>query len=131
MTSIDADELPVGFVRVDASGIVVESNAAFRDWTECPSPEGRPISDFLVSVDDFLDATSSGMMARPDRSDRAAFMIAADDGLSFTIVDSSERYAAGRRLRTAQEMADRTQKRLQLIIDSSIAFARAAGAVGR
>jgi diguanylate cyclase (GGDEF)-like protein len=77
-------------------------------------------------VDDFLDADSSpGMMARPDRPDRAAFMIAASDHVRFTVVDASERYAAGRALRAARSLGDRTQKRLQLVIDSSIAFARA------
>ncbi|HEY1529411.1 MAG TPA: GGDEF domain-containing protein [Galbitalea sp.] len=64
-------------------------------------------------------------MARPDRPEHAAFMIAADDEATFTIVDASERYASGRALRAARTLADRTQKRLQLVIDSSIAFAQA------
>jgi diguanylate cyclase (GGDEF)-like protein len=125
MNAIDADDLPVGLIRIDADGIVVQSNAAFRVWSDCATPEGRPLSDFLVPVEDFLDTgSSSGMMARPDRPDRAAFMIAADDQVSFTIVDASERYASGRALRAARALADRTQRRLQLIIDSSIAFAK-------
>jgi hypothetical protein len=83
------------------------------------------LSDFLTPVDDFLDEGSApGMVARPDRPDRAAFMIAAEDQVSFTIVDASHRYAAGRALRASRTLADRTQRRLQLVIDSSIAFAR-------
>jgi len=126
MHPIDADQLPVGFVRVDAIGIVMEANSAFRVWAECESPAGRPLSDFLTPVDDFLDEGSApGMVARPDRPDRAAFMIAAEDQVSFTIVDASHRYAAGRALRASRTLADRTQRRLQLVIDSSIAFAQA------
>jgi diguanylate cyclase (GGDEF)-like protein len=126
MTALDADQLPVGFVRVDENEVVVGANTSFRAWADCPSPEGRPLSDFLVPVDDFLDpGATPGMMARPDRPERAAFLIAADDRVSFTVVDASERYAAGRALRAAQGLADRTQKRLHLIIDSSIAFAKA------
>jgi len=104
----------------------MEANSAFRVWAECESPAGRPLSDFLTPVDDFLDEGSApGMVARPDRPDRAAFMIAAEDQVSFTIVDASHRYAAGRALRASRTLADRTQRRLQLVIDSSIAFAQA------
>ena len=105
---------------------IVEANALFRRWAECALPEGRPLSDFLVPVDDFLDAaTTPGMMAHHDNTDRAAFLIAAEDGFSFIVIDASERYAAGRALSAARTLADRTQKRLQLVIDSSIAFAKA------
>ena len=126
MNGIDADLLPVGFVRLDADGFIVEANLQFRLWADCDAPEGHLPSDFLVPVDDFLDAgTSLRMVARSNRPDRAAFVIAGEDGLSLTVVDASERYAAGRALRAAQDLADRTQRRLQLVIDSSIAFAKA------
>jgi hypothetical protein len=126
MHPIDADQLPVGFVRVGAAGLIVETNHAFRAWADCNAPEGRALTEFLVPIDDFLEAESRpGMMARPDRADRTAFLIASDDGASFAVVDASERYAAGRALREARRLADRTQKRLQLVIDSSIAFAEA------
>ena len=126
MTTVNVDQLSVGFVRVDREGIIVEANAPFRRWSACDAPEGRAFTDFMIAVEDFLDTgTTPGMMAHRDKPDRAAFLIAADDDASFLVVDASERYAAGRALSTARALADRTQKRLQLVIDSSIAFAKA------
>jgi diguanylate cyclase (GGDEF)-like protein len=126
MSVVDADRLPVGLVRVDDGGKVIASNLAFREWAESGHPEGRPLSDFLVPVNDFMDAGRiPEMMARPDRPNRAAFVIASGDQTTFIIMDASERYAAGNALRAARSLADRTQRRLQLVIDSSIAFAQA------
>lgn len=126
MDVVNPDDLPFGFVRVDSSGEVVDSNNFFRMWAENESPAGHPLSDFLVPVEDFLDTGRQlEMMARPDRPNRAAFLIAASDGVTFTVIDASERYAAGLALRHAHALSDRTQRRLQLVIDASIAFAQA------
>jgi hypothetical protein len=46
MDVVDPDDLPLGLVRVDASGNVVESNTIFREWAESESPLGHPLSDF-------------------------------------------------------------------------------------
>jgi len=112
-------------VRIDAQERILEANAVFCAFAECDEPEGRPLSDFLTPTSDFLDAGGEpGMMARPDRPDRAAFVLRGSHGV-VTVIDASERYAAGRALRDAHALADRTRTRLELIIESSIALAEA------
>ncbi|WP_426322055.1 diguanylate cyclase [Microbacterium sp. E-13] len=127
MSGAEIDALPAGVVRLDADDRIVTSNAWFRNWAG-REPVGLPLSDLLVPVTDFLDGvTNSRMMASPDDPDQALLVVRCGngDGTLLTLVDASDRLASGNRLRRLHSLADRTQTRLQLIMDASIAFATA------
>ncbi|WP_203579977.1 GGDEF domain-containing protein [Microbacterium hibisci] len=128
MTGPEIDALPVGVVRVDADDRIVETNAWFRQWAG-EETVGRTLCDVLIQVPDFLEGTGavSTMMSRVGDPERAVLVArAADgDGAVLTVMDASDRYASGNRLRRLHNLADRTQIRLQLIMDASIAFAAA------
>ncbi|MFC8680208.1 diguanylate cyclase [Microbacterium ureisolvens] len=129
MTGPDIDALPVGVIRVDADERIVEVNAWFRRWAR-EEIVGCALCDVLVPVPDFLDGTGavSTMMSRVGDPQRAVLVARAEDGdgAVLTVMDASDRYASGNRLRRLHNLADRTQIRLQLIMDASIAFAAAA-----
>ncbi|WP_109209146.1 MULTISPECIES: sensor domain-containing diguanylate cyclase [Microbacterium] len=129
MTGPDIDALPVGVIRVGADERIVEANAWFRRWAR-EEIVGCALRDVLVPVPDFLDGTGavSTMMSRVGDPQRAVLVARAEDGdgAVLTVMDASDRYASGNRLRRLHNLADRTQIRLQLIMDASIAFAAAA-----
>jgi diguanylate cyclase (GGDEF)-like protein len=129
MHDLDADALPVGVVRLDDDDRVVAVNAWFRQWAGDPSPEGSPLDDLLVPIADFLEdvGQSSTMMAATRNPGRFALVARSStpDGSVLTVLDSTDRYRAGDALRRSHVLADRTQNRLQLIIDAAIAFADA------
>jgi diguanylate cyclase (GGDEF)-like protein len=128
MDVCDVDSLPVGVIRLDREDRVVAANAWFRRWAG-EDVIGRPLRDTLVPVKDFLDGAGrySVMMAAVRDPERAVLAVrAADgDGAVLTVMDASDRYVSGQRLRDSFALADRTRHRLQLIIDASIAFADA------
>jgi diguanylate cyclase (GGDEF)-like protein len=128
MSGVEIDALPVGVVRVDRDERVVEANAWFRRWL-ADEPTGRALSEILVPVPDFLEGAGSSckMMSCPEHPERAVLVARAEDrdGAVLTVMDAADRYASGTRLRNMHGLADRTQSRLQLIMDASIAFAAA------
>ncbi len=127
MSGAEIDALPAGVVRLDADDRIVTTNAWFRNWAG-RDPVGLPLSDVLVSVPDFLDGVSnSWMMTSVDDPRRAVLVVRCEngEGTLLTMLDASDRLASGTRLRRLHSLADRTQTRLQLIMDASIAFATA------
>lgn len=133
MDVIHPDEFPVGFVRVDARDRIVDVNHWFVEWIGRPADElrGVVVVDLLRPVREDLLPLDGGvgpfMLRHPDRSGGAAMVARSEDarGAMLTVVDASVRYAALRDLRRSYVLADRTQKRLQLVIDASIAFSSA------
>ncbi|MEV4686213.1 sensor domain-containing diguanylate cyclase [Microbacterium sp. LWH3-1.2] len=126
MIGPDIDALPVVVLRLDADDRVIESNGWFRRWIGV-EPVGRALHELLVVAPDFLDETSTVLMASTADPDRVLMLVRErqGDGAVLTGIDASDRYAAGRRLRRLHSLADRTQTRLQLIMDASIALATA------
>jgi diguanylate cyclase (GGDEF)-like protein len=125
MDHLDVDALPLGVVRLDAAGRIVAANAWFRRWASGGEPVGRQLDEVLVRVPDFLEnSTLSTMMACPEDPSRAVLVVRqeAGDGAVLTVMDASDRYEAGRHLRDSRALAGRTRDRLQLIIDTAIAF---------
>ena len=47
------DDVPVGLVRLDPAGRIVEANAAFTAWAETRTVTGRLLEDLLVETEDF------------------------------------------------------------------------------
>ena len=135
MKAIDPDVFPVGLVRLDADDRVVDANAAFVEWLGRPLDEvvGAFLAElFRVVKEDLVTADAEGprMLRHPDRGGEAAMVARFPDGDStlVTVIEASERYRALRELRRSHALADRTQRRLQLVIDASIAFSSAATA---
>ncbi len=130
MNDLDADALPIGVVRLDGDDRIIAANACFRRWSRDDAPIGRVIDELIVPTTDFLDGAgaSSKMMASTTVLDRYALVVRADsaDGAVLTVMDATDRYEAGYMLRRSHVLADRTQNRLQLVIDAAIAFAAAA-----
>ncbi|MDR7113768.1 diguanylate cyclase (GGDEF)-like protein [Microbacterium trichothecenolyticum] len=126
MIEPDFDALPVVVLRVDADDRVIDSNAWFRGWIGV-EPTGRTLDELLVVVPDFLDETNTVLMASTADRERVLMLVRErrGDGALLTGIDASDRYASGKRLRRLHGLADRTQTRLQLIMDASIAFATA------
>ena len=124
MIGPEIDALPVVVLLLDADDRVIESNDWFRRWIGV-EPVGRALDELLVVVPDFLDETDTVLMASAADPERVLMLVRErrSDGTALTGIDASDRYAAGKRLRRLHALADRTQTRLQLIMDASIAFA--------
>lgn len=133
MDVIHPDEFPVGFVRVDAGDRIVDANRWFAEWVGRSVHElrGVVVGDLLRPVREDLLPLDGGvgpfLLRHPDRSGLAAMVARAEDahGTVLTVVDATARYVALRDLRRSYVLADRTQKRLQLVIDASIDFSSA------
>jgi diguanylate cyclase (GGDEF)-like protein len=128
MSAIDADDLPVGVIGLDHDDRVVSCNAWFTGWAGA-DPVGRPIGDLLMPADDFLEGTGvrSAMMTLIGGDGRTGLVVRAQraGGAVLTVMDATDRYDAGVRLRQSHGLADRTRTRLELVIDASIAFSAA------
>lgn len=121
--------LPVGLVELDDSDRIVGCNPWFARWIERDADAlvGTLVGDLLQPVRDDLvrpDVDGPIMVRHPDRHRRAAIVDRApvEGGTLLTVIDATERYRALRELRRSHALADRTQRRLQLVIDASIAF---------
>lgn len=128
-----ATALRVGVVHVDQRGVIGEANEWFAGWAGATAAElvGRSIDEFLVHTrDDLLPRDSADgpwMMLDPSDLDRAVMVNRQRDGDHdvLVIAEASERWRALADLRRSYALADRTRTRLQLVIDSSIAFSTA------
>jgi len=129
MDAIGVDEIPVGLACLDASDRVVEANAEFVRWAGVTPVLGRHISDLLEPADDFLhiEGALSRLMVNPSDRARAALVVRTENsrGPLITLLDATDRYEEGHRLRDSRRLADRTRNRLELIIEASIAFSTA------
>ncbi|QIG40070.1 GGDEF domain-containing protein [Microbacterium sp. 4R-513] len=128
----EADALPVGLVHA-RQGIIADANAWFAEWAGT-TPEnvvGRSIDEFVVHArEDLLsktDAAGPWVMLSRDAPERAVMMSRHCAGEADVLVlsEASERWRALSSLRRRYALADRTRARLELIMDSSVAFATA------
>ncbi|TDN91661.1 diguanylate cyclase [Microbacterium sp. BK668] len=128
-----ANALPVGVVHVDQTGRISDVNPWFAEWASS-TPDaiiGRPIEEFLVHADDDLFPSPDGpgpwVMVPPGHPGRAVMVARHSEGSDEVLVvsEASERFRALRDLRRRYALADRTRTRLELIMDSSVAFATA------
>ena len=133
MDSLPLDALPIGLVRVDAEGRIVEANRAFLDWAEIDesAARGGTILDVAAHVAEDLYPDGSGpgpwMMEHRAHPGRAVLVTrsALPEGALLTVVEASDRFAALLDLRRSYALADRTSARLGLVIDAAIAFSDA------
>lgn len=133
MDAFQPDAFPAGIVRLDPDDRIVDVNTWFEEWLgrEGEQLAGTALTDVFQPVREDLVVVDDGpgpfMMRHPFRSGHAAMVTRARvaDGSVLTVVDATERYRALRELRRSHALADRTQSRLQLVIDASIAFSSA------
>jgi diguanylate cyclase (GGDEF)-like protein len=128
-----ADALPTGVVRVKRSGVIAEANQWFTEWYGSSADEmiGRSVDELLVHAPDDLlpagDGPGPWMMVHA-RDPHRAVMVSRhpqSQGDFLIIEEASERFRALTDLRRRYALADRTRTRLQLVMDSSIAFSSA------
>ncbi|MDR6972371.1 diguanylate cyclase [Leifsonia shinshuensis] len=130
MRPIAADDLPCAIVRLDAEGRIVEANDLFAEWTGLPVAEltGRPFKSVRQRFAG-VGGRSEGMvrLAHRDGSYRPVIVGREDsgDGAVLVLVDAADRAERERELMRSQALQERTRNRLELIIDSSIAFSAA------
>jgi diguanylate cyclase (GGDEF)-like protein len=120
-------------VQADPQGIISDANQWFAHWADTTVDRvvGHSIRDFLVHTQDDLFPAGAGsgpwVMVHPHDPHRAVMMSRhRDEGRDvFVLSEASERYRALSDLRRRYALADRTRTRLELIMDSSVAFANA------
>ena len=128
-----AETLAVGVVRVDRSGTIAAANRWFAEWAGAAADDmvGRSIGEFLIhSHEDLLPPdTTLGpwMMLHARERDRAVMMTRQRRGAGevLMLAEASERFRALIDLRRRYALADRTRTRLELVMDSSVAFSTA------
>jgi diguanylate cyclase (GGDEF)-like protein len=128
-----ANALPAGVVRLKRSGVIAEANHWFTEWygTSADEMVGRSVDELLVHAPGDLlpaDAGPGPWMMVHARDRGRAVMVSRHpqpEGDFLVIEEASERFRALTDLRRRYALADRTRTRLQLVMDSSIAFSSA------
>lgn len=129
----DIEALPLGVVHIDHDGLISHANPWFARWVGTAADEviGRSLDEFIVHADDDFFPTAAGtgpwMMLDAATRERALMMSRHrdDDGEVLVLTEASERFAALMGLRRRYLLADRTRARLELLMDSSVAFSTA------
>jgi len=127
MRDLSADELPTGLVELDAQGRIVGANALFQAWTGTVSVIGRSLAEFVDAAEperalvegDIVFLRNADGLRRPVLIERGV-----DAGLA-VVFDATQRQEVEDGLLQTHALVRRTQNRLQLVIDASIAFAEA------
>lgn len=130
MRPIAADDVPCALIELDPEGRITDANAVFEEWTGLTLAEltGRPFTSLRTRVAG-VGGRSDGFvrLANVDGSSRAVIVgrRVSDDGEVLVLVDATERAQREQELVRSQTLQERTRNRLELIIDSSIAFSAA------
>jgi len=126
----EADDLPCALVELDSDGRIVDANSLFAEWTGLTLTEliGRPFASLRQRIP-AIGGRSDGLvrLANIDGTSRAVVVDSReiDGGQRLALVDATERAEHEQELMRSQALQERTRNRLQLIIDSSIAFSGA------
>ena len=136
-----ADELvdfePAGFIELDGQDRIVDANLRVQHWvgTDLERLVGKPIQWMLQepSPDDITfageplpDVYSLHALDGSVRPLQAAWGPPDPDGHRFvTLVDAERQLQHARAVAEKHAMAERTQKRLELVIQASVAFTEA------
>jgi len=127
------ETLPIGVVQTDHHGVISSANAWFAEWVGSTVDQvvGRSLGELLIHADDDLFPTAVGcgpwMMLDAATHERALMMSRhrTDDRDVLVLSEATERFRALTELRQRYTLADRTRTRLELLMDSSVAFATA------
>lgn len=130
MRPIAADDVPSALLSLDGEGRITDANAVFEEWTGLSLAEltGRPFTSLRTRIAG-IGGRSDGFvrLANVDGTSRPVIVGSrvTDDGELLVLVDATERAERELELMRSQTLQERTRNRLQLIIDSSIAFSAA------
>lgn len=130
MRPIAADDLPCALVEVGADGRIQDANELFVTWTGLSMTElrGRAFSSLRTRIAGVGGRTDGLVrLAHVDGSSRAVIVgrRASENGELLTLVDATERAEHEQEMVRSRTLQERTRNRLELIIDSSIAFSAA------
>jgi diguanylate cyclase (GGDEF)-like protein len=134
MNALSGDAIPSGMLQVDATNRVVYANAVIAEWVGAPTTEvvGRTFDELLRPPASSGAASAEylvGLMevANVDGSNRSVFLAEGTpdaDGLRFvTVFDATAQREFRENLQSRHSLVERTQRRLELVIGASIAFA--------
>lgn len=130
MRPIAADDVPSALLSLDGEGRITDANAVFEEWTGLSLAEltGRPFTSLRTRIAG-IGGRSDGFvrLANVDGTSRPVIVGSrtTDDGELLVLVDATARAERELELVRSQTLQERTRNRLQLIIDSSIAFSAA------
>jgi diguanylate cyclase (GGDEF)-like protein/PAS domain S-box-containing protein len=134
---IEAGSIPCGLIDVDGAGAILDANPRFAEWTGLTVPEviGRPIASLLSSMP-VVDAERQHGVTRSRallHADGTLRPVLVEDGAPdeegrrcLVLFDATDRWAFENELQSQHSLAQRTQTRLELVINASIAFTEAA-----
>ncbi|MGO4595932.1 diguanylate cyclase [Leifsonia sp. 2TAF2] len=130
MRPFAADDLPCALLELDGEGRIRDANDVFVEWTGLSLREltGRPFASLRTRIP-AIGGRSDGLirLANVDGTSRSVIVGSrpADDGEVLVLVDATQRAEREEELVRSQTLQERTRNRLELIIDSSIAFSAA------
>jgi diguanylate cyclase (GGDEF)-like protein len=124
---VTPDAVPCGLVELDAHGVIIAANEVFRAWTGTVSVAGRRLADFIDSVDPVRGLAAADIVfLKNDRGIRRPVLVEGAFGEGIAVIfDATRRQEVEDGLLQTHALVRRTQNRLQLVIDASIAFAAA------
>jgi PAS domain-containing protein len=134
MDSVPGDSIPSGLATVDASDRIVDANALLLEWLGLDLDDliGRPLGD-VVGPPESSGATNSEYLvglAELTHTNGTRLSVFVADGhpnsaghRHITVFDATSQREFRERLQSRHSLVERTQKRLELVIAASIAFA--------
>ncbi|GAA2072893.1 hypothetical protein GCM10009840_02250 [Pseudolysinimonas kribbensis] len=127
MRDVVPDAVPCGLVELDDQGAIVGANEVFRAWTGTVSVAGRLLTDFIDSIDPQRGLAAGDIVfLKNDDGMRRPVLVEGPLGAGIAVVfDATHRQAVEDGLLQTHALVRRTQNRLQLVIDASIAFSAA------
>jgi diguanylate cyclase (GGDEF)-like protein len=130
-----ADSVPCGLIETNALGVVVAANSVFSEWTGLPASAiiGRTLDDFIewepvAAESSNLQLPALAFMAGGDAWARPVLVDSnegADGHRFFVLFDATAQRNFANELQGQRALTQRTQRRLELVIGASIAFAGA------
>jgi diguanylate cyclase (GGDEF)-like protein len=134
MKSVPGDLLPTGLIQIDAADRVVDANSVVTAWlgVDVAALVGKPVGAVVQSAEatesvaaEYLDGIAE--LINADGSRRPVFLAPGHpdpEGHRYiTLIDATAQRDFRERLQHRHGLVERTQKRLELVIAASIAFA--------
>ena len=129
MGAVTTSDSDVGVLSIDGDGRITAVNDFALTWLGLDRSDvvGRPFAELMVDAPDDLPLppeVGPRMMVLPGRPGRAAIVQGSEraGARTVTFLDATDRYAALAELRSSFRLAERTRRRLELVISASLEF---------